>query len=199
MNTRHLAIGAAMTALVVALSLSAAIWDHQRKSWQLPAIAGIGGPFALVDHRGNAVTDKDFLNKPTLVFFGFTHCPDVCPTTLLDLTNRLNELGCNANRLNVLFITVDPERDTPEQLALYLSSFHRRITGLSGTVEGVAEAMRGFRAFARKVPLESGGYTMDHTASIYMLNRKGQFVGLVSYQDPEPTARLKIRQLLNDR
>jgi protein SCO1/2 len=171
-------------------------WNYLRETKRLPVIAGVGGPFSLVDHRGNAVTERDYLNKPSLVFFGFTHCPDVCPTTLLDITNRLNELGPSAQRLNALFITVDPERDTPEQLATYLSSFHERITGLSGTPDNVAGALRAFRAFARKVPLAGGDYTMDHTASIYLLNKEGGFVGLLSYKETEAAARLKIRRLL---
>jgi protein SCO1/2 len=172
-------------------------WQHLREQKRLPVIAGIGGPFSLVDHRGKAVTERDYLNKPTLVFFGFTQCPDVCPTTLLDITNRLNELGTNARRLNALFITVDPERDTPAQLAAYLSSFHDQITGLSGTSENVAQVVKAFRVVARKVPLADGGYTMDHTASVYLLNSGGGFVGLLNYQEPEATARRKIQRLLN--
>jgi protein SCO1/2 len=169
-----------------------------RKNDGLSPVAGIGGPFSLIDHRGRSVTDRDYLGKPMLVFFGFTYCPDVCPTTLFDITNRLAELGTAADRLNVLFITVDPERDTPEQLALYLSSFDQRIVGLSGRKSDVAAVMTAYRAIARKVPLKDGGYTMDHTTTIYMMNGKGQFVGPISHQEQEASTRLKLRRLLDD-
>lgn len=184
----------AIAILVCAVGLT---WLAQRQEGKLPAMAGIGGPFALVDHHGKSVTERDYLGKPTLIFFGFTHCPDVCPTTLFELTTRLEELGPDADRLNVVFVTVDPERDTPQQLALYLSSFDARITGLSGTPETVSAAMTAYRVYARRVPLEGGGYTMDHTATIYMMNSKGQFTGLMNYQEPETTARAKLRRLID--
>lgn len=168
-----------------------------RRDTGSPALAGVGGPFSLVDHRGRPVTERDYLGKPTLIFFGFTNCPDICPTTLFELTTRLKELGTDADRLNVLFITVDPERDTPEQLALYLSSFDPHISGLSGTPENIATVMTRYRAFARKVPLEGGGYTMDHTAAIYMMNGEGQFTGIMNYQEPDASAREKLRRLID--
>jgi protein SCO1/2 len=188
-------IGAALAALVLAATI-AFVWLHRSRNGEGPAISGIGGPFALVDQHGKAVTERDYLGKPMLVFFGFTHCPDVCPTTLLELSNRLKELGPDAARLNVLFITIDPERDTPRELALYLSSFDPRITGLSGSPEAVAAVMKEYRAIARKVPLSEGGYTMDHTATIYMMNAAGQFVGAMNYEDPEATMRAKLKRLL---
>jgi protein SCO1/2 len=189
-------IGATIAILVLACAVGLT-WLAPHKESQLPAMAGIGGPFTLVDHHGKSVTDRDYIGKPTLIFFGFTNCPDVCPTTLFELTTRLKELGPDADRLNVVFVTVDPERDTPQQLALYLSSFDARITGLSGTSENISAAMAGYRVFARKVPLDGGGYTMDHTATIYFMNSKGQFTGLMNYQEPEATARAKLRRLID--
>lgn len=193
---RAIRIGATLTLLLLVCAVSL-IWLASRRDGNLSAVAGIGGPFALIDNKGKPVTERDYLGKPALVFFGFTNCPDVCPTTLFELTTRLKELGPEADRLNVVFITVDPERDTPQQLALYLSSFDPHITGLSGTPENVAAAMIAYRVYARKVPLEGGGYTMDHTATIYMMNSKGQFVGHLNYQEPEATARAKLRRLLD--
>ena len=156
----------------------------------------IGGPFSLVDHHVNSVTDRDYLGKPTLVFFGFTNCPDVCPGTLLEITNQLKELGPDADRLNVLFITVDPERDTPQQLALYLSSFDPRITGLSGTPENILAAEKAYHIYAKKVPLGDGRYTMDHTATVAMMNSEGQYVSSIHFQAPTATTRTKLRRLL---
>jgi protein SCO1/2 len=189
-------IGAALAILVLA-SAATVFWLPTSKDGALLAKSGIGGPFTLVDHHGKSVSERDYLGKPTLVFFGFTNCPDVCPTTLFELTSRLAELGSDADRLNVLFITVDPERDTPQQLGLYLSSFDPRITGLSGTPENISEVMTHYRVYARKIPLEGGDYAMDHTAAIYMMNAGGKFVGLVNYQEPDTTARAKLRRLID--
>jgi len=158
--------------------------------------AEIGGSFTLIDHYGKSVTDRDYLGKPRLVFFGFTFCPDICPTTLLELSNLLQELKSDAGRLNVLFITVDPDRDTPPQLARYLSSFDHRIIGLSGTRDNVAAAMRAYQVSAAKVRLADGEYTMDHTATIYMMDSKGKYVGTISQREPEDSVRAKLRHLL---
>lgn len=187
-------------ATVVALILVGAISFHsvyRRDDGGLARVAESGRRFSLVDHHGKPVTDRDYLGKPALVFFGFTHCPDVCPTTLFEITNHLEELGPDADRLNVLFITVDPERDTPEQLALYLSSFDPRITGLSGPPEDILAAMKAYDIYAKKVPLQDGEYTMDHTATISMMNGKGQYVGAMHYQAPSATTRAKLRRLLD--
>ncbi|KAF0134223.1 MAG: electron transporter SCO1/SenC [Xanthobacteraceae bacterium] len=138
--------------------------------------SAIGGAFNLVDQNGKPVTEKDLTGKPSLVFFGFTHCPDICPTKLFEITQMLDSLGADAGRVNVVFITVDPERDTTELLSTYLGSFHAGIRGLTGSEQQVTQAMRAYRAFARKVPLDAGGYTMDHTTFVYLMDRNGQFV-----------------------
>jgi protein SCO1/2 len=157
----------------------------------------IGGPFTLVDHRGKTVTERDYLGKPMFVFFGYTSCPDVCPTTLYELSNQLKELGPEADHLNVLFVTVDPDRDTPEKLSLYLSSFDPHITGLSGSEKNIKTMMAAYRATARKVPTPDGDYTMDHTALVHMMNSKGRFVGGINYQEPEAAVRAKIHKFLD--
>ena len=171
-------------------------WWQTDRSIVIPNAPQVGGPFMLVTHKGQSVTEKDFLGKPYLVFFGFTHCPDVCPTTLSEITSRLKVLGKDADKLNVLFITADPERDTPEQLALYLQSFDSRIVGLSGTPEQISKAVRAFKIEIKKVPLASGGYTIDHTASTIMMDRNGRFVGLIDYHENDETALAKMRRLL---
>jgi len=188
-------IGATLVALIlVAATLFG--WSYRSDDSRLPKRAEIGGPFSLVDHHGKPATDRDYLGKPTLVFFGFTHCPNVCPTTLFELSNQLEELGPDADRLNVLFITVDPERDTPQQLALYLSSFDPRITGLTGAPENILAAENAYHVYAKKVPLEDGGYTMDHTATVAVMNSKGQYVDAMHYQAPAAITRAKLHRLL---
>ena len=188
-------IGATLVALILVGAILLG-WVYLRDDGGLPRVAEIGGPFALVDHHGKSVTDRDYLGKPALVFFGFTNCPNVCPATLLEMTNQLKDLAQDADRLNVLFITVDPERDTPQQLALYLSSFDPRITGLSGTPENILAAEKAYHIYAKKVPLEDGGYTMDHTATVAMMNSKGQYVGAIHYEAPSATTRAKLHRLL---
>jgi protein SCO1 len=154
------------------------------------ATSAVGGPFALVDQTGKPVTEADVAGRPYLVFFGFTHCPDVCPTTLFQLSESLNALGGKADRLRVLFITVDPERDTPASLKEYLSSFDPRITGLTGSRADVDAAVRTFRAFARKVPTKDGDYTMEHSAYVYLMDGRNRLIGTVNLsRAPEEAAK----------
>lgn len=161
-----------------------------------PQTLAIGGPFSLTDHRGRAVTEADFRGRPMAVFFGFTHCPDVCPTTLGEMTALIEALGPDADRLHWLFISVDWERDTPEALAGYLEAFDRRILGLSGTEAQVAEAARAFRVSYRRVGLDGGGYTMDHSASVFLLDGAGRFAGTIDNKESEGVALEKLRMLL---
>lgn len=138
--------------------------------------SNVGGPFTLVDQNGKTVTDKDFRGHPFLVFFGFTHCPDICPTTMFEVSEVFNRLGKDADNISALFITVDPERDTPEKLKLYLSSFHPRVMGLSGTPEQIEAVKKAYYVYAKRVPLDGGGYTMDHTSIVYLMDKDGKFI-----------------------
>ena len=198
---RYVAWAAIVVVAFVAAAITLGWWrvdgpgrpDADRVAVQ--GVPAIGGPFTLVDHTGKTVTDADYRSKPMLVFFGFTHCPEVCPTTLFEITNRLKTLGPEADRLQVLFITVDPERDTPQQLALYLQSFDPRIVGLSGTREQVDAALAAYKAYAKKVPSD-GGYTMDHTASTYLMDAKGGFRTIIDYHDEDAPALAKMRMVL---
>ncbi len=158
----------------------------------LPAI---GGAFTLVDHTGKTVTDADYRGKPSAVFFGFTHCPEVCPTTLVQLANLTGKIGAAADRLQILLITVDPERDTPEQLALYLQSFDPRVVGLTGSRAQVDAALAAYKAYAKKIPTENG-YTMDHSASVYLMKADGSFRTMIDYHEEEAAALEKIRMVL---
>ena len=144
----------------------------------------VGGPFALVDQDGRTVTEKDVTGRPHLVFFGFTHCPDVCPTTLFQMSEVLKAVGEKGYNLRALFISVDPERDRPEVLKAYLASFDERITGLTGDPAAVEAAVKTYRAFARKVPTKEGDYTMEHTSYVYLMDRRNRFVSSVSLNRP---------------
>lgn len=156
----------------------------------------IGGPFSLTTQHGKRFTEADVKAKPYLVFFGFTHCPEVCPTTLFELTGVLAELGAEADRLVPIFVTVDPERDTQEYLASYLGVFDSRIVGLRGTPDETAAMARLFRATYRKVPLEDGDYTMDHTAIIYLMDDRGQLFDRIEYLEDHASQVAKLRRLL---
>lgn len=163
-----------------------------------PFPASIGGPFELTSHKGDTVSNSSLRGKPYLVFFGFTHCPDICPTTLFELTDLLNQLGENANRIVPLFITVDPDRDTQEQLADYMKLFDNRILALRGNKEQTDAAVKSFASYYRKVPLENGNYTMDHTAGILLLDAEGAFVGTLDLHEPREHTLAKLQRLARD-
>ncbi|HVY00272.1 MAG TPA: SCO family protein [Pseudorhodoplanes sp.] len=137
--------------------------------------SAVGGPFELVDQDGRKVTDADLKGRPTLMFFGFTHCPDICPTTLFDVSEVFRALG-DGKEAAGYFVTVDPERDTPAVLKDYLSSFDPRIRGLSGTPAQIEAIEKAYRVYAKKVPTGSGDYTMDHSALVYLMDKDGRFV-----------------------
>lgn len=158
-------------------------------------VAAIGGPFELTTHRGERLTDRDLEGKPYLVFFGFTHCPDVCPTTLFELTGLLADLGPDADKITSLFITVDPERDVQELLASYMTSFDPRIIALRGTKEQTDGAAKAFAAYYEKVPLDGGNYTMDHTAGVYLFDADGEFAGTLDRHEARETQLQKLRRL----
>jgi protein SCO1/2 len=161
-----------------------------------PGAASIGAPFELTAHDGSRFSSARLAGKPYLLFFGFTHCPDVCPTTLLEIGNLLAALKVPADALGVLLVSVDPERDSPAQLARYLSSFDARVIGLTGTPVEVAAVVQSHRAFSEKVPGRDGAYTVNHTASVYMFDAKGRFAGTFNYQEPEEARRAKLARLL---
>jgi protein SCO1 len=141
-----------------------------------PGPSAIGGPFKLTDQNGKPVTDADMKGRPFLVFFGYTHCPDICPTTLFEVSEVLHALGPDANRTGALFITVDPERDTAAVMKDYLSSFDPHLRGLTGARPAIEQAEKAYRVYAKKVPAENGDYSMDHTALVYLMDKQGRFV-----------------------
>lgn len=156
----------------------------------------IGGPFTLSDHNGATVTDKTLLGRPSVLFFGFTHCPEVCPTTLHEISMMLRQLGDDADRINVAFVSVDPERDTAELMRTYLSSFDPHIRGLTGPLPEIEKMARAYRVYFKKVPLDGGDYTMDHTALVYLFDGKGKFVAPLNLKPDVDKAADQVRALL---
>ena len=156
--------------------------------------ATIGGPFTLVDQRGNTVTEAALKGQPS--FFGYTFCPDVCPTSLAEASDWLKQLGPDGDKVKIYFVTVDPEHDTQQQLASYLSAFDLRIVGLTGSPEAVEEMLAAYRVFRRKAPQQGGGYLMDHTSSFYLLDADAVLVGAISYGEAEADALAKIRRAI---
>jgi protein SCO1/2 len=160
------------------------------------APSAIGGPFQLTDQAGQTITEKNLQGKPTLIFFGFTHCPDVCPTSLFEISEVLRAMGKDADRVNAYFISVDPERDTAVAMKDYLSSFDPHLKGLTGDSDAVAKVISGFRVYAKKVPLKDGDYTMDHTALIYLMDRDGKFVAPFNLKRTPEAAAADLKRYL---
>lgn len=159
-----------------------------------------GVPFDLVAQNGEPITQAAFTGKPTALFFGFTHCPEVCPTTLYELNGWLEKTDPDGSKLQAYFVSVDPERDTPEILAQYISNVSKRITGISGDPAKVEAMVKGFKVYAKKVPLDEkqpgGDYTMDHTASVFLLDSEGRFTGTIAYGENTDVAVQKLQNLI---
>jgi protein SCO1/2 len=199
MTARHsrllLMFGAFAAGLVLCLGAITLIAGPQFSSKAFQT-AQIGGPFHLVDQNGKTVTDQDLRGKPFLVFFGFTHCPDVCPTTLFDVSEVMRSLGPDADRTGALFITVDPERDTTAALKDYLASFDPHVRGLTGDGAALAAVAKEYRVYYKKVPLDGGDYTMDHTAIVYLMDKDGRFVSPFSLKRKPDVAAAELRKYL---
>jgi len=189
---------AALIVIAGLLSATACTEKAEAPRFKLTDVTGasFGKDFALTDHNGQRRTLADFKGKVVTVFFGFTHCPDVCPTTLGEMAVVMKELGKDADRLQVLFVTVDPERDTAEVLKRYVPAFHPAFLGLSGSAEDVARTAKEFKIFYQKQNLPNGGYTMDHSAGTYILDAEGRLRLFAQYGIGAPALLQDIRQLL---
>jgi protein SCO1 len=163
---------------------------------QMPQVAAIGGPFSLTDQNGRTVTDRDLKGRPFLVFFGYTHCPDFCPTTMFEISEVLKTLGPDGDRTRALFITVDPERDTPAALKDYVSSFDPRVIALTGDAEAIAAVAKSYRAYYKRVPLKEGGYNMDHLVLVYLMDKNGRFVSRFNLNRPVKESAAELRKYL---
>ena len=194
-STRIFVISIAFLAGLALFSAIVVVFDL----FSMPAaqtVATIGGSFRLTDQNGRTVSDQDLKGHPFLVFFGFTHCPDVCPTTLFEVSEILRSLGPDANGTRALFITVDPERDTPAVMKDYLSNFDPHLWGLTGDPAAVAAVAKTYRVYYKKVPLDDGGYTMDHTAIVYLMDRNGRFVAPFNLKRSAEAAAADLRRYL---
>jgi protein SCO1/2 len=156
----------------------------------------IGGSFTMIGQDGRVVTNADLAGRPYLVFFGYTHCPDFCPTALFDITAVFKELGPD-KKVAALFVTVDPERDTPDVLKTYLENFDSRIIGLTGDTQKIEAIAKSFRVYAKKVPGEkSGDYTVDHTGVVYLMDKRGKFINAFNLQRPPGQAARELEAYL---
>ena len=154
-----------------------------------------GAPFALVDQKGAPITEAAFRGHPSAVFFGFTHCPEVCPTTLFELDGWLKKLGDEGKDLRAYFVSVDPERDTVELMDSYVGNVSDRITGITGDPDKVHAMAKAFGIYSRKVEQPGGSYSVDHTASVILLDRKGEFVATISPEEGDQVALDKLRRI----
>lgn len=158
--------------------------------------SGIGGPFKLASSSGGELSSADLKGAPFLVFFGYTHCPDVCPETVSDVSTWLDALGPEGKEMKALFISIDPERDSAASLKDYLSSFSERIVGLTGTPDEIAQVAKEYRVYYAKHPTKDGDYTMDHSAVIYLMDRDGKLAGTLTYDEKKEAAVAKLKRLL---
>jgi len=199
MSTRSVRVllvaGAFLTGLILCFAIIL-LMSGRVSTPSVTQIATIGGPFSLTDQDGRTVTERDLKGRPFLVFFGFTHCPDVCPTALFEVSEIMRALGPDADRVRAVFVTVDPERDTPATLKDYLSSFDPRLSALTGDPEAVTAMAKAYRVYYKKVPLSEGGYTMDHTAIVYLMNKDGKFVSPFNIKRPPDVAAADLRKYL---
>ncbi|MBN8996732.1 MAG: SCO family protein [Rhizobiales bacterium] len=183
-------------AVVVVVAVIAGTLYWQSRGGGSVTASLIGGPFTLTDQHGATVTEAALKGHPSALFFGYTFCPDVCPTTLYDMSQYLKQLGPDGDKLKVYFVTVDPERDTQAQMATYLGSFDPRITGLTGSRPAIDQMLKAYRIYSKKVPADDGNYSMDHAASVYLLDKDGTFTSTLDYQEKPDVALAKLKKLV---
>ncbi|WP_342640703.1 SCO family protein [Rhodoligotrophos ferricapiens] len=185
MNRQNTILLLAIAVIIIAGTGLAVPWllSGAQPTSQSSGTALVGGPFELTDQNGKRVTDRDFRGKFMLVYFGYTFCPDVCPTELQSMTAAVSELGEDAKRVQPIFITIDPERDTVEQMRTYVSNFGAGLIGLTGSTEDIVKAAQAYRIYFAKVKDESSSaeYLMDHTSLVFLMDEKGQFRRVFSY------------------
>jgi protein SCO1/2 len=199
-NSRRFVLAAAMLGGMVILAAGVffglAYRETPRGAAGTLLASAIGGPFRLVDQNGKTVTDADLKGKWSLVYFGYTHCPDACPTALNDIAIALDQLGPKREAVRSVFITVDPERDTPEVLKDYVASFDAAILALSGSPEEIARAAKAYRVYYAKHPEPGGDYSMDHSSVIYVMDPEGRFTASFTHQSTPEEIAERLKKLL---
>lgn len=198
-SPRFLLIAAVIAGLVVlgtGAFLVLGLRDTPRGAAGTALVSAIGGPFQLVDQNGGAVTDADLKGKWSLIYFGYTHCPDACPTALNDISIALSELGPKRDAVRPVFITVDPERDTPETLKAYVTSFDAPILALTGSAEQVAKAAKAYRVYYAKHPEAGGDYSMDHSSVIYVMDPQGRFTASFTHESAPEQISERLKKLI---
>jgi protein SCO1 len=186
--------------VAVAIALLAGGFLLLRKPAQRPPVqsielSSIGGPFTLVGSDGQPFSSARLSGKPYAIFFGFTHCPDVCPTTLARMVRLRQQLGAGDRPFEILFVTVDPERDGPAEVGKYAELFNSPVTGLTGSPAQIEQVKKQFGIFSQKVPDSSGGYSVDHTATVLLFDRKGDFSGTISPEEGDKAALAKLKRI----
>jgi protein SCO1/2 len=196
MNLRTVQIALWTLAGIAAVALPVALLQQQPATERPQGVSLAGGPFTLVSSKGGTFDSRVLQGRPYAIFFGFTYCPDICPTTVAEITGYLNVLGPAAKDFPVLFVSVDPQRDTPDVLKDFLSNFDPKITGLTGTPEQIAQVVAAYKVYAKRVDLDGGNYTMDHSASIYLYDAGGQLRSTLDYKEKPEIKLQKIKNLL---
>jgi protein SCO1/2 len=187
---------AGVLVLVAGLLIALAFRDQGKGAAGSPLAAAIGGPFSLVDQNDKPFTDANLKGKWQLVFFGYTHCPDICPTTLNDLSLALDQLGDKKSQVGIVFISVDPGRDTPAVLKSYVGSFGGPVEALTGSPDAVAQAAKDYKVYYAKHPRSDGGYDMDHSALIYIMDPQGRFTATFTPDDQPEKMAERLKKLL---
>lgn len=185
--------------LVAAAAIGLALLLLRRPEPPAPAqeyAAAIGGPFAMSAPDGKTVTDKDLRGRPYVLFFGFTRCPDVCPTTLARLAKLRRDLGKDGDKFRIVFVSVDPDADKPADVGRYIALFGTPIVGLTGTPEQVAAIAKAYRIYYAKVPQEGGNYTVDHSATVFLMDQDGRLQSTLDMKESDEAALAKLRRLV---
>jgi len=198
MNLQRLRIALWLLVGLVAAGLVVFLWkqaETEQPAFSQTSLGTIGGPFTLTASSGKPFTSAQLNGKPAAVFFGFTHCPDVCPTTLARLTKLRRELGKGDDALSIVFISVDPERDTPAEVDTYMKLYDTPVIGLTGTPAQIDQVKKQYGIFSRKVSQPGGGYSVDHTATVILLDRNGQFSSTISMEEGNEVALDKLRRI----
>jgi protein SCO1/2 len=198
MSLARLRLGLWVLVGLVAAGLVVFLWkqaEPEQSAITQTSMATIGGPFTLTASSGKPFSSAELNGKPAAVFFGFTHCPDVCPTTLARLAKLRRELGKGDDALSIVFISVDPERDTPAEVDSYMKLYDTPVIGLTGTPTQIEQVKKQFGIYSRKVSQPGGGYSVDHTATVILLDRNGQFTATLSPEEGNQVALDKLRRI----